>query len=136
MQAPKTKPKVLLLEWVDPAYSPGHWVPEQIQAAGCVSVIGAPGDHSRALHWSEVATAKPDAIGVISCGYGLEENVGFAKSLLTIDAIQSWFKGPIIAFDANRMFSRPTLAVVEGAQRLHSAFVLEQASGDGFFRVA
>ena len=136
LQAPEKKPKVLLLEWVDPAYSPGHWVPEQIHAAGCISALGAPGDHSRALHWAEVEAAKPDAIGVISCGYGLEQNLGFAQSLSKMDAIQSWFNGPIVAFDANRMFSRPTLAVVDGAQRLHQAFVLDQPSGDGFCRVS
>ena len=128
-------PNILLLEWVDPAYSPGHWVPEQIQAAGCQSSIGNPGDHSRALPWQEIEAANPDAIGVISCGYGLDENIRFAKVVRDKPEVQSWFQGPIVAFDANKFFSRPTLAVVEGARRIHEAFVQEATTGDGFQRV-
>ena len=128
-------PSILLLEWVDPAYSPGHWVPEQIQAAGCRSSIGNPGDHSRALPWSEIEAANPDAIGVISCGYGLEQNIQFANTVRQRPEVRSWFDGPIVAFDANKFFSRPTLAVVEGAQRIHEAFVLNVLSGEGFKRL-
>ena len=124
--------RVLLLEWVDPAYSPGHWVPEQVEAAGCISVIGAPGDHSRALPWSEIEAASPEAIGVICCGYGLDENVSFAQMIAEKPEVQRWLDGPIVAFDANRFFSRPTLAIVEGARRLHEAFVLGSKTGDGF----
>ena len=125
-------PRTLLLEWTDPAYSPGHWVPEQLIAAGCTSAIGAPGDHSRALSWDEVEAAKPEAMGVICCGYGLEDNLRFAAAIRGNREIASWFSGPIVAFDANRLFSRPTLAVVAGAQRIHEAFVLGRTAGDGF----
>jgi len=133
--APTSVKRLALLEWVDPAYSPGHWVPEQIEAIGFESVLGKPGDHSRAIHWSEVKDAKPDAVGIICCGFGLEDNAGFAKdALLDKDAL-GWFDGPIVAFDANRFFSRPTLAVVEGAKRLHEAFEIGRSSGDGFRQI-
>lgn len=127
--------RLALLEWMDPAYSPGHWVPEQIEAVGFLSVLGQPGDHSRALHWSEVRDAAPDAIGVICCGFGLEDNVGFARTASLDDEALGWFDGPIVAFDANRFFSRPTLAVVDGAKRLQQAFGEGLSSGDGFLRV-
>lgn len=127
--------RLALLEWIDPAYSPGHWVPEQIEAVGFLSVLGRPGDHSRALHWSEVREAAPDAIGVICCGFGLEDNLGFARTASLDDNALGWFDGPIVAFDANRFFSRPTLAVVDGAKRLHQAFGEGRSSGDGFLRV-
>lgn len=127
--------RVALLEWIDPAYSPGHWVPEQIEAAGFESVLGGPGDHSRAMHWSEVKDAAPDAIGVICCGFGLEENAGFAESAMLEENALGWFDGPVVAFDANRFFSRPTLAVVEGAKRLRQAFGEGHSSGDGFKRI-
>ena len=113
----------------------GHWVPEQIEAAGFESVLGGPGDHSRAMHWSEVMEAKPDAVGIICCGFGLEDNAGFAETVRSSDAALGGFDGPIVAFDANRFFSRPTLSVVDGARRLHDAFGAEKASGDGFRRV-
>lgn len=132
---PPARKRLALLEWVDPAYSPGHWVPEQIEAAGFESVLGGPGDHSRALHWSEVRDAKPDAVGVICCGFGLEDNARFAETILSSAAALGGFEGPIVAFDANRFFSRPTLAVVDGARRLHQAFGEERASGDGFRRL-
>ena len=135
LPTPPTRKRLALLEWVDPAYSPGHWVPEQIEAAGFESVLGGPGDHSRAMHWSEVMDAKPDAVGIICCGFGLEDNAGFAETVRTSDAALGGFDGPIVAFDANRFFSRPTLSVVDGARRLHDAFGAEKASGDGFRRV-
>jgi iron complex transport system substrate-binding protein len=131
-----TSPKrLLLLEWIDPPYSPGHWVPEQVEAAGITSVLGEPGDHSRALHWAEIQDAAPDAIGVICCGYGLDENVRFAQQIATNPELSSWFTGPIVAFDANRFFSRPTLSVIDGAVGLHQAFIDELQVGDGFRRI-
>ncbi len=133
--SPPSVQRLALLEWMDPAYSPGHWVPEQIEAAGFESVLGRPGDHSRAMHWSEVKDAAPDGIGVICCGFGLEENAGFADSAILDENALGWFDGPIVAFDANRFFSRPTLAVVDGAKRLQQAFGAGQNSGDGFRRI-
>ncbi len=127
--------RLALLEWIDPAYSPGHWVPEQIEAAGFESVLGRPGEHSRAMPWSEVRSAKPDAIGVICCGFGLDENIAFAESVATNPDALGWFDGPIVAFDANRFFSRPTLSVVNGAQKLYEAFGRGHVQGDGFARV-
>ena len=130
-----TVKRLALLEWMDPAYSPGHWVPEQIEAAGFESVLGGPGDHSRAMHWSEVKDANPDGIGIICCGFGLDDNVGFAEVARLKDDVLGWFDGPIVAFDANRFFSRPTLSVVDGAKRLHQAFAQGEPSGDGFQRI-
>ena len=131
-----TRPKRLaLLEWMSPAYSPGHWVPEQIEAIGFESVLARPGDHSRAMHWSEVKDSKPDAIGVICCGYGLEDNAKFAAEALGNADALGWFDGPVVAFDANRFFSRPPLAVVEGAKRLQEAFGGGCELGDGYRRI-
>ncbi|MEC7948682.1 MAG: cobalamin-binding protein [Myxococcota bacterium] len=116
--------RVLLLEWVDPPYSPGHWVPEQIAAAGFVSAIGAPGSHSRPLSMREIRESRPDAIGVISCGFGLEANVRFASELAGRLAAEIGFAGEVAAFDANRCFSRPTFAIVDGADVLYRTFHL------------
>ena len=132
---PRSKKRLALLEWIDPAYSPGHWVPEQIEAVGFESVLGKPGDHSRAMHWSEVQEAQPDAIGIICCGYNLEANAGFAEAAVRDERILGWFDGPVVAFDANRFFSRPTLSVVEGAKRLYEAFGEDHESGDGYRRI-
>jgi iron complex transport system substrate-binding protein len=131
-QAPAST-RVLLLEWIDPAYSPGHWVPEQIELAGLVSAIGDPGDHSRALTPDELKASRPDAIGVICCGFKLEQNIEFARTLRS--QISDWFSGDIVAFDANRSFSRPTLRVFDGVRQLNQAFVSREESGPGFKRI-
>lgn len=115
--------RVLLLEWVDPPYSPGHWVPEQIAAAGLISAHGAPGDHSRPLSMESIAASQPDAVGVICCGFGLDDNIRFAHDLAARLRSEVGFGGEVAAFDANRCFSRPTFAVIEGAEVLQKTFV-------------
>ena len=87
------------------------------------------------MHWSEVKEAAPDAIGIICCGYGLEENVAFARDAMLDPKALGDFEGPVVAFDANRFFSRPTLSVVDGAQRLQEAFGEGRESGDGYQRI-
>ena len=119
----KTSKRVLLLEWVDPPYSPGHWVPEQIEAAGLVSAYGAPGDHSRPLSMDDIERSRPDAVGIICCGFGLDANVQFGRSLADRLAAEIGFHGEVAAFDANRCFSRPTFAVIDGAEVLQRTFV-------------
>jgi len=115
--------RILLLEWIDPIYSPAHWVPEQIQAAGLISVYGKPKSHSEPMEFDTILTAELDAIGVICCGFGLEDNIRFARQLAGKLSSGSGFKGEIAAFDANRCFSRPTFSVVEGAEVLNATFV-------------
>ena len=118
--------RVLLLEWVDPPYSPGHWVPEQIEAAGFISALGQPGDHSRPLSADEIMAAEADAIGVICCGFGLADNIRFANELAQGLLRHIGFSGQLAAFDANRCFSRPTFSVIDGAVALHQTFALHQ----------
>lgn len=119
------KPSVLLLEWAEPPFSAGHWVPEQIQVAGGRSALGGPGQDSRRLQWSEVADADPDIIAMIACGFGLEDNTTFARALYThpqarqlraVQAKQVW------ALDANSFFSRPAPRLVRGAEVLRAMF--------------
>ena len=121
--------RVLLLEWVDPYFSAGHWVPEQIEAIGCTSAIGSPKDHSRTLSLEEIVQSNAEYIGIICCGFGLDKNIGFAQQLMRdercqdIPAVQ---KKQVWAFDANSFFSRPTLRVVNGAVLLQEAFLQQR----------
>ena len=61
--------KILSLEWIDPYFSAGHWVPEQIEIAGFRSAIGQRGEHSRVISIEEIIESDPDDIAVICCGY-------------------------------------------------------------------
>ena len=65
-------PRVVLLEWLDPPYSSGHWNPEIIDRAGGVEVLGQAGVPSRRLTWKQVAAARPDVVLVAPCGFTLE----------------------------------------------------------------
>ena len=121
-----TAQSVLLLEWIDPFFSAGHWVPEQIAASGFVSAIGRSGERSRTLSVEEVGNSGAEVIGVICCGFSLSKNIDFAErlyqnpQLATLPAIKNQ---QVWAFDANSYFSRPTLRIRRGAQLLQAAFM-------------
>jgi iron complex transport system substrate-binding protein len=118
---PEQRPRVFMLEWPEPAWIGGHWVPEQVEAAGGTDVLGLPGEKSRSVSWDEVEAADPDIICVMACGFDLENNSAFARSLQlhhrarNLRAVRS---GQLFALDANRYFSRPAPGLVEGAELL------------------
>ena len=107
--------RVLTLEWADPPFYGGHWVPEQVSRAGGVNVLGAAGTDSGRTTWDAVAALDPDVIVVMCCGYGLGENAAFARSLLDRTELRAVREGQLWAVDANAHFSRPSLGVVRGA---------------------
>jgi iron complex transport system substrate-binding protein len=71
--AGRPRPRVLALEWLDPPFAPGHWIPEMIEIAGGESLIGAVGGHSVEVPWAEVESLDPDRLLLVPCGYGLEQ---------------------------------------------------------------
>ena len=113
--------RVLCLEWIDPYFSAGHWVPEQIELAGFISAIGRPGDQSRVLSIDEIINSNPDIIAIICCGYSEEENKVHLKQVMVeqrINTLPPFKNGKILAFDSDGLFSRPTLRILEGAKKL------------------
>ena len=122
---PATPPRAFLLEWPDPPWSAGHWVPEQITAAGGIPVLSEAGAASRPLPLAEIAAADPDLIVSIACGFGLEENRKMARQLLENSAtteIRAVREGRFFAADANGYFSRPAPRLVDGAEILGALF--------------
>jgi iron complex transport system substrate-binding protein len=114
-------PKVLTLEWTEPPFTGGHWVPEQVARAGGHDAFGEAGQDSRRASWDAISAADPDVIVVMCCGYGLSENAGFASDLLghpQASALRAVQSGQLWAVDANAHFSRPALGVVRGAEVL------------------
>lgn len=71
--AGRPRPRVLALEWLDPPFAPGHWIPEMIELAGGESLIGSVGGHSVEIPWAEVEALDPDRLLLVPCGYGLEQ---------------------------------------------------------------
>jgi iron complex transport system substrate-binding protein len=107
---------VLVLEWPDPPFNAGHWVPDQVEAAGGVPVLAVAGGRSRRLTWEEIAGADVDITVFMPCGFDLEGAVAQAPALLAHP--QATGLGRVIAVDANAYFSRPGPRVVEGVELL------------------
>ncbi|WP_188968112.1 cobalamin-binding protein [Deinococcus aerolatus] len=118
VQTVQTAPRVLTLEWVDPPFYGGHWVPEQVEKAGGVNVLGAAGTDSGRTGWEDIAALDPDVIVVMCCGYGLQQNAEFAHGLLARTNLRAVRDGQVWAVDANAHFSRPALGVFRGAEVL------------------
>ena len=126
MELKKHNTRLLCLEWIDPYFSAGHWVPEQIEMAGFVSAIGKPGDQSRVITTDEIIESKPDAIAVICCGYNKEKNRLFAEDILQdkrINHLLPFQNEKIYYFDSDSYFSRPTLRILEGAKQLRNSIL-------------
>ena len=137
-EAPAPRPQVMMLEWADPPFSGGHWVPEQVLAAGGDSAIGAPGQDSRRLSWAEIQAADPDLLCVIACGAGLEANTALARQLYDhpeARALRAVQQGQVWAFDANSYFSRPAPRLIEGAALLREALLEGRARSGASERV-
>jgi len=119
------RPRVLALEWSDPPFNAGHWVPEQVEAAGGVAVLAQAGARSRRLTWDEIRAEQVDITIFMPCGYDLEGAVAQCPALLARPEAAGL--GRVIAVDANAYFSRPGPRVVEGVELLEK--LLHDRSG-------
>lgn len=107
------RPRVLLLEWTDPPFAPGHWIPEMVERAGGTPVLGRPGQDSVRVTWEQVDAAAPEVVVVAPCGFDLDG--ANAQAELVADR----FPGiPVWAVDADAMFARPGPRVVDGVEAL------------------
>jgi iron complex transport system substrate-binding protein len=124
--APKTaRPRVLVLEWGDPPFSAGHWVPEMVAVAGGEDVLGKAGAVSHRVSWARILETDPDLVVMAACGYGLAQNAGFAEGLYAhpeASRLRAFRTGQVYAVDANAYFSRLGPRVVRGAELLHALF--------------
>ena len=130
LNSKKSKKSILLLEWLDPYFSAGHWIPEQIELAGFKSAIGAIGERSKKITADMITSINPDYIGVVCCGFNFEENKNFANNLYSdekINFLDAFQKKNIFAFDADSYFSRPTLRIIEGARQIKDAIYDEDS---------
>lgn len=120
-RAASPRPRVLALEWLDPPFAGGHWVPEMIEIAGGIDVFGEPGGHSARLTWDQIAAADPDVIVVMPCGF---DEAGAREQIATLADRPEWRslravrEGKVFPVDANGCFSRPGPRLVDGVERL------------------
>jgi iron complex transport system substrate-binding protein len=114
---------VALIEWLDPLFAPGHWVPEQVAHAGARAAIGWPGEPSRELGWDAIARADPEVVVLGLCGFDLPRSVGAWDSFDPPDpltATTAWRTGQLWAIDGSAYVSRPGPRLVDGIEILAS----------------
>jgi iron complex transport system substrate-binding protein len=115
--------RVLTLEWLDPVFVGGHWVPEMVRLAGGHDVLGQEGQPSREATWDEVLESKPQVIVAMPCGFGLEKSwVELAKVELPsvwqdLPAVQA---NQVYVVDGSSYFNRPGPRLVDGVEILAS----------------
>lgn len=115
------RPKVLCLEWFDPLYVAGHWVPEMVRLAGGIDVLGREGEPSFRMQWQDAIAAQPEIIVLMSCGYNLERNINVWRSTKLPpewEDIAAVRNDRVYAVDANANFSRPGPRLSEGVALL------------------
>lgn len=123
--AGRPRPRVVSLEWLDPPFAGGHWVPEMIEIAGGTDVFARPGDHSRRLTWEDVRAADPDILVAMPCGYdeaGAREQVALIAESPAWRELRAVREGRVHPVDANGCFSRPGPRLVDGIERLAAIF--------------
>jgi iron complex transport system substrate-binding protein len=119
--AGRPRPRVLALEWLDPPYVPGHWVPELVALAGGELVAGVARRPSHQVGWDELRGADPDVLLLLPCGFGLEETrreAGRYRHILGDLAGRAIAAGRGYALEASAYFSRSGPRVVDGLEVL------------------
>jgi iron complex transport system substrate-binding protein len=108
--------RVVFLEWTDPLFCAGHWVPEMIALAGGDDPLGKASADSERITWDDVRQAEPELLIVAPCGYGLDRAVELARAMPSIAG------ATVYAVDANAYFARPGPRVAEGVELLAHLF--------------
>ncbi len=116
------KPRVLAIEWIEPFFTAGHWVPEMIQIAGGINMISKIGEHSRRLDFKEVAESDPDIIIMMPCGFDTKRTISEYNNILKENkkwnSLRAVKNNQIFAVDANSFFSKPSIRTIEGLEIL------------------
>jgi iron complex transport system substrate-binding protein len=113
--------RVALVEWLDPLFAPGHWVPEQVELAGGLSVIGHAGERSREATWEALAEARPEVLVLGLCGFDLPRSLGEWAAFEVPDALTrtpAWRDRELWAIDGSACVSRPGPRLVDGVEIL------------------
>jgi len=113
--AGRRRPRIAVVEWVDPPFTAGHWIPDLVSAAGAQPVAAQPGVPSVATSWAAIAAAAPELVVVAPCGYHLPGAIEQAQS-----AAQALPGLPVWAIDADGIVVRPGPRLVDGVEAIAS----------------
>ena len=127
-------PRVACLEWLDPLFNGGHWVPEQVALAGGIDILGAPGERSREIGFDELRAAAPDVIVLMPCGFDATRAAVEAQALLRRDEwseLKAVQEDRAYVVDGAAYFSRPGPRLVDGVEILASMLHPDRAATVG-----
>ncbi|GAA1714682.1 cobalamin-binding protein [Streptomyces yatensis] len=119
--AGRARPRVVAIEWLDPLWPAGHWVPDQITAAGGEPLLAASGAHTKPMTWEAVRTARPEVVLVLPCGFPPERTL---RETALLTRLPGWADLPAVrdgrvwVLDGPAYFNRPGPRVVRGAEVL------------------
>jgi iron complex transport system substrate-binding protein len=137
------RPRIACLEWFDPIYAAGHWVPEMIELAGGHDVLGQKGKPSEKIQWKQVVELALEVIVLMPCGFDIQRT---ANEAATLERLDGWHDlpavktGKVFAVNGHAFFSRPGPRLVDGleilASIIHPEIFPMQKSPDAFQRIA
>jgi iron complex transport system substrate-binding protein len=104
---------VAVIEWIDPPFTAGHWIPDLVAAAGGRPVAARPGQPSVQSSWDEIAAERPDVVVVAPCGFRLDDAAAQAEA-----AVRQLPGVPVWAIDADGLVVRPGPRLVDGVEAL------------------
>jgi iron complex transport system substrate-binding protein len=116
------KPNIVAIEWEEPFFTAGHWIPEMIEIAGGINMISKTGEHSRRLEFDEISKADPDIIIMMPCGFDTKRTISEYNQILKENKQWNNLKAVrnknVFAVDANSFFSKPSIRTIEGLEIL------------------
>jgi iron complex transport system substrate-binding protein len=115
-RAAPRRPRVVALEWLDPPFTAGHWMPQLIEFAGGEDALGFAGENSVQTTWEEVVAVQPDVVIVMPCGYDAE--IAHREAEMHRDQLAAVGAGEIVAVDASAYYSRPGPRLIDGLELL------------------
>jgi iron complex transport system substrate-binding protein len=127
--APTFSPRVLCIEWLEPLFLAGHWVPELVTAAGGLDIGANAGSHSIRRSWGEVAALRPELILIMLCGLDVDRARAELDRLANPDALELLCRVPTWVIDGNAYTSRAGPRVVDGAEQIHCAIAERPGHG-------
>ena len=118
----KERPKVVAIEWVDPFFTSGHWIPEMIETAGGENLISIEKMPSRKMKLEEIKSANPDIIVIMPCGFDVKRTISEYNNVLAENPdwneLKAVKENNVYAVDANSYFSKPSLRTITGIEIL------------------
>jgi iron complex transport system substrate-binding protein len=115
------RPKVVLLEWIDPPFSSGHWSPELVHMAGGVEMLGVQGQRSRTMAWDEIVKADPEFLVIACCGFDIErtrQDLPILSSYPGFENLSCVRSEQVYLVDGNAYFNRPGPRLVDSLEIL------------------